>query len=168
MLSILQRQPLPTFFSFVGESKGEPKVKTAVFYYLLVKVTCHNFCHLLLVMWTNTNTSWEETTQEYEYQEVVIMGQLGNGLPQSSMQKYILWFCQLLHLLSGITTFSSHFLITTYVLVLFSPKLECSALHPAPDGLRMLTPRILSHSCSFISFDQWQCPQCISYSIGSI
>ena len=48
MLSIFQRQSLSTFFYFVGESKGEPKTETAVFYYVMVKVTYHNFCHLLL------------------------------------------------------------------------------------------------------------------------
>lgn len=66
------------------ESKGVLKTEAAVFYNLILTVTYHNFCNMLLVTETNSNSVWEGTiykgknTRKWDHG-----GHLGGWLPQS-------------------------------------------------------------------------------------
>lgn len=52
------------------ESKKLPKAEATIFYNLVLKVSYHHFCCMLLVTQTSSGTVWAGTTQECEYQEV--------------------------------------------------------------------------------------------------
>lgn len=136
------------------KSKGALKTKATVFYNLILKVTFHNCCHVLLVTQTNPKSLWEGTMQGYECQQVVrSLWSPRRRLPESAV-KIPFSVATPSSPLSIVSTFFSHFLFTTHIPLSFSPKLDCSALKAAVS---------LPIIAVYVSFDLWQCPQHISF-----
>lgn len=105
----------------IGGGAGGTQHWAAVFYHLIIlEVTSHHFCCVLLVTWTNPGTVWEQITQGCEHPKQGSWGPFRGWLPQCSTVE--------LTVLSSTTPSLSHLLwsLPSQSIILFSPVSPCA------------------------------------------